>query len=173
MSEEIAKRVIANVQAMAEAQEEFEDQTLQEFSVAIQYLLNERVRTEEVLALASAMLALDHYKKSLAKLIEYARIGALKEREATLLEIQDQIDKELNLAVAMQIHQYSERRDMANEIKTAILRHLEPTLGRGRWQAREEATILETISHVMEGYLVVKLGPLHKSASSSTMDSSS
>jgi hypothetical protein len=143
---------------MCETQEQFEDETLQEFSLTVQYLLKERSRREEVLALAASLFALEEYKKSLKKLIDYARIGGLKEREATLLEILDQIDKELEMAVAMKIHQHSHQEDMASEIQRAILRHLEPTLGRGKWHAREEAAILKIISKVLEGYLIVKLG---------------
>jgi hypothetical protein len=58
----------------------------------------------------------------------------------------------------MKIHQHSHEGDMAAEIQRAILNHLEPTLGRGQWHAREQATILKTISKAMEGYLVVKIG---------------
>jgi len=152
------KKVIARIEKMGETNEEFEDETLQEFSLAIQYLLKERGRREEVLALASSLFALEEYKKSLKKRIDYARIGSLKEREATLLEMLDQIDKELEMAVAMKIHQHSHQEDMAGEIQRAILRHLEPTLGRGKWHAREEAAILKIIAKVLEGYLVVKLG---------------
>jgi hypothetical protein len=158
MHEETAAKVIAQIEKMCETQEQFEDETLQEFSLTVQYLLKERSRREEVLALAASLFALEEYKKSLKKLIDYARIGGLKEREATLLEILDQIDKELEMAVAMKIHQHSHQEDMASEIQRAILRHLEPTLGRGKWHAREEAAILKIISKVLEGYLIVKLG---------------
>jgi hypothetical protein len=158
MHEETAAKVIAQVEKMRETQEEFEDETLEEFSIAIQHLLKERSRREEALALASSLFALEEYKKSLKKRIEYARIGGLKEREATLLEMLDQIDRELEMAVAMKIHQHSHQEDMAGEIQRAILRHLEPTLGRGKWHAREEAAILKIISKVLEGYLIVKLG---------------
>lgn len=158
MSEETARKVIARVEKMRETHEEFEDEELQDFALTIQYLLNQRGRREEVLALASSLSALDEYRKSLKKRLEYAKIGGLKEREATLLEILDQFDKELEMAVSMKIHQHSHQDDMANDIQQAILRHLEPTLGRGKWHAREEAAILKIISKVMEGYLVVKLG---------------
>jgi len=158
MHEETAARVIARIEKMSETHEEFDDETLQEFSLTIQHLLKERGRREEVLALASSLFALEEYKKSLKKRIDYARIGGLKEREATLLEMLDQIDKELEMAVAMKIHQHGHQEDMAGEIQRAILRHLEPTLGRGKWHAREEAAILKTIAKVLEGYLVVKLG---------------
>jgi hypothetical protein len=158
MSEETARKVIAKIEKMTETHEEFEDEALQDFSLTIQYLLNQRGRREEVLALASSLSALDEYRKSLQKRIEYAKIGGLKEREATLLETLDQFDKELEMAVSMKIHQHSHHDDMANDIQQAILRHLEPTLGRGKWHAREEAAILKIISKVMEGYLVVKLG---------------
>jgi hypothetical protein len=70
----------------------------------------------------------------------------------------DQFDKELEMAVSMKVHQHSHQEDMASDIQQAILKHLEPTLGRGKWHAREEAAILKIISKVMEGYLVVKLG---------------
>jgi hypothetical protein len=158
MTQEIARKVIERVQRMGEAQEEFEDQTLQEFALTIDYLLKERGSKEQVLALASTMFAIDEYKKGLEKRIEYARIGGFKEREATLLEILDQIDKELEMAVTMKIHQHTHHDAMADEIKQAILQHLEPTLGRGKWHAREQAAILRTISKAMEGYLVVKVG---------------
>lgn len=158
MQEEIAKKVIARIEKMHETHEEFEDEQLQEFSLTIQHLLAERSRREEVLALASCLFALDEYKKGLKKRVDYAKIGGLKEREATLMEMLDQIEKELEMAVAMKIHQHSHGEDMAGEIQQAILRHLEPTLGRGRWHAREKAAILKTISKAMEGYLVVKLG---------------
>ena len=158
MHEETAKKVIARIEKMRETDEELEDETLQEFALTIQHLLKERSRREEVLALASSLFALQEYKNSLKKRIDYARIGGFKEREATLLEMLDQIDKELEMAVAMKIHQHSRQDDMAGEIQRAILRHLEPTLGRGKWHAREETAILNTISKVMEGYLVVKFG---------------
>jgi hypothetical protein len=158
MSEEIVKEVIAKVEEMSEAGEEFEDNILQDFAVTIDYLLKERSRKEEVLALAAAIFALDEYKKGLEKRIEYARIGGLKEREATFLEIIDNIEKELEMAVTMKIHQHSYHENIADEIKQAILEHLEPTLGRGKWHAREQTAILEIISKVMEGYLVVKIG---------------
>jgi hypothetical protein len=158
MHQEIAAKVIAQIEKMGETHEEFEDEKLQEFSLTIQHLLKERGRREEVLALASSLFALEEYKKSLKKRIDYARIGGLKEREATLLEMLDQIDKELEMAVAMKIHQHSHQEDMAGDIQRAILRHLEPTLGRGKWHTREETAILKVISKVLEGYLVVKLG---------------
>ena len=143
---------------MAEANEEFEDKDLQEFAIAIKYLLKGQTRKEEVLALASAILAVEEYKKALQKRIEYAKLGDLKEREATLLELLDQIDRELEMAVAMKIHEFTFQDNIADEIKKAILGHLEPTLGRGKWHAREEEAILQIISQAMEGYLVVKVG---------------
>ncbi|NIR15587.1 MAG: hypothetical protein GWN86_17345, partial [Desulfobacterales bacterium] len=85
---------------MAEANEEFENKDLQEFALTIQYLLKGQTRKEEVLALASAIVAVEEYKKGLQKRIEYAKLGELKEREATLLELLDQIDRELEMAVA-------------------------------------------------------------------------
>ena len=93
MSEETIKKVIEKVEKMTEANESFEDNALQNFAITIDYLLRERTRKEEVLASASAMLALAEYRKGLEKHIEYAKIGGLKEREATLLEILEQIDK--------------------------------------------------------------------------------
>jgi superfamily II DNA helicase RecQ len=158
MSEETARKVIARIEKMKETHEELEDETLQDFALTIQYLLSQRSRREEVLALASSLSALDEYRTSLKKRIEYAKIGGLKEREATLLEMLDQFDKELEMAVSMKVHQHSHQEDMASDIQQAILKHLEPTLGRGKWHAREEAAILKIISKVMEGYLVVKLG---------------
>jgi hypothetical protein len=157
MSEETAAKVIARIEKMNEIHEEFEDETLQDFALTIQYLLGQRSRREEVLALASSLAAMDEYRKSLKKRIEYAKIGGLKEREAILLEMLDHFDKELEMAVSMKVHQHSHQEDMANDIQKAILGHLEPTLGRGRWHAREEAAILKIISKVMQGYLVVKL----------------
>ena len=65
MSEDIAKRVIARVEEMSKGGEEFEDRDLQEFAITIQHLLKERVRREEILAIAAAILALDEHKKSL------------------------------------------------------------------------------------------------------------
>ncbi|MFP3870450.1 MAG: hypothetical protein ACLFVT_06170 [Syntrophobacteria bacterium] len=159
MNKESVREVIEKLKKMAEAQEVFEDKTLEDFVITIEHLMKEGSRKEEVLALASAMLALDEYKKSLQKRIDYARIGGLKEREATLLEVLDQIDKELDRAVTMKIHQHTHNENMADEIKQAILQHLEPTLGRGKWHAREQAALLQTISKAMEGYLVVKIGP--------------
>ena len=158
MSDETVKNVIATVEKMAEENEEFEDNNLQNFALAIQHLLKERSRKEEALALAAAVFALDEYKKGLEKRIEYARIGGMKEREATLLEIFDLIDKELDMAVTMKIHQHSHQEIIADEINQAILEHLEPTLGRGKWHAREQAAILQVISKVLDGYLVVKIG---------------
>jgi proline dehydrogenase len=159
MSDETIREVIAKVEEMVEEGEEFEDSVLQDFAITIDHLLKQLSRKEEVLAMASAMLALDEYKKSLNKLVEYARVGDLKEREATLLEVLDQLDKELDMAVTMKIHEHTYRDNIAAEIKRAILDHLEPTLGRGKWHAREEATIMEIISKVMEGYLVVRVEP--------------
>jgi hypothetical protein len=158
MSEDIVNSVIAKVEEMAEANEEFENKDLQEFALTIQYLLKGQTRKEEVLALASAIVAVEEYKKGLQKRIEYAKLGELKEREATLLELLDQIDRELEMAVAMKIHEFTFQDNIADEIKKAILEHLEPTLGRGKWHAREEEAIQQIISKVMEGYLVVKTG---------------
>lgn len=157
MSEEIADKVIARIQEMDEPEAEFEDETLREFAVTIRHLLNRRSRREEVLALASTLFALDEYKKGLKKRLEYARIGGHREREATLLEILDLIEKELEMAVNMKLHQQNDDTDLADEIKRAVLDHLEPTLGRGKWHAREEAAILKTITRTMKGYLVVKI----------------
>ena len=157
MSDEIIREVIAKVEEMVKEGEKFEDATLQDFAVTIDHLLKQLSRKEEVLAMASAMLALDEYKKSLNKLVEYAKVGDLKEREATLLEILDQLDKELDMAVTMKIHEHTYRENIADDIRRAVLDHLAPTLGRGKWHAREEAIILEIISKVMEGYLVVKV----------------
>ena len=158
MSEDIVKRVIAKVEKMADATEEFEDKNSQEFALTIQYLLKGQTRKEEVLALASAIVAVEEYKKGLQKRIEYAKLGELKEREATLLELLDQIDRELEMAVAMKIHEFTFQDNIADDIKKAILGHLEPTLGRGKWHAREEEAIKQIISKAMEGYLVVKVG---------------
>jgi hypothetical protein len=157
MSEDIVKKVIAKVET-TDAHEEFEDQNLLEFALTIQYLLKKQTRNEEVLALASAILAVEEYKKGLQKRIEYAKLGDLKEREATLLELQDQIEKELEMAVTIKTHEHTQQENIADEIKGAILDHLEPTLGRGKWHAREQEAILEIISKAMEGYLVVKVG---------------
>ena len=158
MSEDIVKKVTEKVKEMAEANEEFEDKDLQEFAIAIQYLLKGLIRTEEVLAFASAILALDEYKKGLEKRVEYAKLGELKEREATLLELLDQIDRELEMAVTMKVHEFTFQDSITDEIKKAILHHLEPTLGRGKWHAREAEAIQQIISKAMEGYLVVKAG---------------
>lgn len=158
MSEDIVKKVIAKVEKMADANEEFENKDLQEFALTIQYLLKGQTRKEEVLALASAIVAVEEYKKGLQKRIEYAKLGELKEREATLLELLDQMDRELEMAVAMKIHEFTFQDNIADEIKKAILGHLEPTLGRGKWHAREEEAIQQIISKVMEGYLVVRVG---------------
>ncbi len=117
-----------------------------------------QTRKEEVLALASAIVAVEEYKKGLQKRIEYAKLGELKEREATLLELLDQMDRELEMAVAMKIHEFTFQDNIADEIKKAILGHLEPTLGRGKWHAREEEAIQQIISKAMEGYLVVRVG---------------
>ena len=156
MSEDIAKRVIAQVEEMSKEGEKFEDREMQEFAITIQHLLRERVRREEVLAIAAAILALDEHKKSLENKVEYARVGGLKEREATLLEILDQIDKELEMAVTMKIHEYTYQENIADELKTAILEYLAPTLGRGKWHAREQETLMQIVSKALEGYLVVK-----------------
>ena len=156
MSEDIAKRVIARVEEMSKGGEEFEDRDLQEFAITIQHLLKERVRSEEILAIAAAILALDEHKKSLENKVEYAKLGGLKEREATLLEILDQIDKELEMAVTMKVHEHTYRENIAVELKTAILEHLAPTMGRGKWHAREQEALLRIVSKALEGYLVVK-----------------
>lgn len=158
MSEDIVNSVIAKVEKMADANEEFENKDLQEFALTIQYLLKGQTRKEEVLALASAIVAVEEYKKGLQKRIEYAKLGELKEREATLLELLDQMDRELEMAVAIKIHEFTFQDNIADEIKKAILGHLEPTLGRGKWHAREEEAIQQIISKVMEGYLVVRVG---------------
>jgi hypothetical protein len=158
MREDIVKQVIARVEKMAAADEEFEDQNLQEFALTIQYLLKKQTRKEKVLALASAILALEEYKTVLHKRVEYAKLGDLKEREATLLELLDQVDRELEMAVTMKIHEYTYHNNIADEINKAILEHLEPTLGRGKWHAREQEAIQQIISQAMEGYLVVKVG---------------
>lgn len=157
MNKDTAKKVIATVEEKSRSGEEFDDKELQEFAFTIEYLLSERVRKEEVLALAAALLTLDEYKKDLQKRVEYARIGGLKEREATLLEILDQIDRALEAAVTMKINEYASQENVADDIKTAILEHLEPTLGKGRWHAREQEAILHIISKAIEGYLIVKV----------------
>ena len=157
MSKTTVKRVIARVEEKSRVGEKFDNKDLQEFALTIDYLLKERTRKEEILALAAAFLTLDEYKKDLQKRVEYARIGGLKEREATLLEILDQIDKDLEMAVTMKISEYAFQENIADEIKTAILEHLEPTLGRGRWHAREQESILQIIAKAMEGYLIVKV----------------
>ncbi len=61
------------------------------------------------------------------------------------------------MAVTLKIHQHTYQENIADEIKKAILEHLEPTLGRGKWHAREQEAILQVISKAMEGYLVVKI----------------
>ena len=158
MSEDITEKVIAKVEEMAGANEEFEDQNLQEFALTIQHLLRKKTQKEEIIALASAILALGGYRKELQKRIEYAKLGDLKEREATLRELLDQIDRELEMAVMMKIHEYSYQNNITDEIKKAILDHLEPTLGRGKWHAREQEAIQRVISNALEGYLVVRVG---------------
>ena len=158
MSQDIASKVIARVEKMADANEEFEGSTLQEFATTIQYLVRERSRKEEVLALASGMFALGEFKEGIQKRIDYATIGGMQERKATLLEILDEIDKDMEVAAAMKIQQHTHHETMANEIKQAILEHLEPTLGHGQWHAREQEAILKVISNAMEGYLVIKTG---------------
>lgn len=158
MSQDITEKVIAKVEEMADANEEFEDQNLQEFALTIQYLLRKETQKEEVIAIASAILALEEYKKELQKRIEYAKLGDLKEREATLRELLDQMDRELEMAVTMKIHEYTYQNNITDEIKKAILDHLEPTLGRGKWHAREQEAIQQVISKAMEGYLVVRVG---------------
>lgn len=157
MSEDIVKKVIAKVEKMSKSHKEFDDKNLQEFAFTIEYLLKQQSRKEEVLAFASTMFALEEYKKGLQKRIEYAKLGELKEREATLLEIMDQIDRELEMAVTLKIHQHTYQDSMADEIKRAILEHLEPILGRGKWHAREQEALLQIIAKAMEGYLVVKI----------------
>jgi len=157
MSDTIVKKVITKVEKMSASGEEFKDKELQEFAITIEHLLKERSRKEEILALSAANLALTEYKKGLEKRIEYAKVGGLKEREATFLEILDQIDKELEMAVTMKIHEHAFKENFADEINEAILEHLEPTLGRGKWHAREKEAILQIISKAMEGYLVVKM----------------
>lgn len=156
MSDKISKKVIAKVDKMSASGEEFKDKELQEFAITIENLLKERSRKEQVLALAAAALALDEYKKGLQKRTEYAKMGGLKEREATLLETLDQIDKELEMAVTMKIHEHTYQENIADELTAAILEHLEPTLGRGKWHAREQEAIMEIVSKAMKGYLVVK-----------------
>jgi hypothetical protein len=156
MSEDVVKKVIAKVEEMSRTGEEFEDKDLEEFATTIQHLLNQRTRREEILAIAAAALALDEYKKGLENKVEYAKVGGLKEREATLLEILDQIDKELEMAVAMKIHQHTYQENIADELKTAILEHLAPTMGRGKWHAREQEALMQIVSKALEGYLVVK-----------------
>jgi hypothetical protein len=156
MSEDIAKRVIARVEEMSKTGEEFEDKDLQDFAVTIQHLLKERVRREEILATAAAILALDEHKKSLENKVEYAKLGGLKEREATLLEILDQIDKELEMAVTIKVHEHTYQENIADDLKTAILEHLAPTMGRGKWHAREQEDLLQIVSKALEGYLVVR-----------------
>ncbi len=158
MSEDIAQKVIAKVEEMADANEEFEEQDLQEFALTIQYLLSKKTQKEEIIALASAILALGGYRKELQKRIEYAKLGDLKEREATLRELLDQMDRELEMAVMMKIHEYTYQNSITDEIKKAILDHLEPTLGRGKWHAREQEAIQQVISKALEGYLVVRVG---------------
>jgi hypothetical protein len=157
MSKTTVKRVIARVEEKSRAGEKFDNKDLQEFALTIEYLLKERARKDEILALATAFLTLDEYKKDLQKRVEYARIGGLKERGATLLEILDQIDKDLEMAVTMKINEHGSQENIADEIKTAIIEHLEPTLGRGRWHAREQEAILQIISKAIEGYLIVKV----------------
>ncbi|MBW2071139.1 MAG: hypothetical protein JRI89_07775 [Deltaproteobacteria bacterium] len=157
MVEEIAKKVIERIENMSRAEDEFEDETLREFAVTIQHLLKRHARTEEVLAQAASLCALEQFQKDMQKLIDYAKLGGLKEREATLLEVLDKFEKELATAVATKIDQYGRSEEVASEITEAILLHLEPTLGRGKWQAREKKAILETVSRVMAGYLVAKV----------------
>lgn len=157
MSKETIRKTIETVKKMTEANERFEDNALQEFAITINYLLKERSRKEEVLASASAMLALDGYKKGLENRIEQAKLGGAREREATLLEILEQIDKELVTAVTMKVYEHADQDNIVNEIKQAILEHLAPTLGRGKWHAREQDALQQIISKVLEGYFVVKL----------------
>jgi hypothetical protein len=156
MSEDIVKKVIARVEEMSPGGEVFEDKDLEEFAITIQHLLSERTRREEILAMAAAILTLEEHKKSLENKVEYAKLGGLKEREATLLEILDQIDKELEMAVTMKIHEHTYQENIADELKTAILEYLAPTLGRGKWHAREQEALMQIVSKALEGYLVVK-----------------
>lgn len=156
MSEDIVKKVVAKVTEMSRTGEKFEDQDLQEFSLTIQLLLKERIRREEILAMASAALVLNELKKSLENKVEYAKLDGLKEREATLLEILDQIDKELEMAVTIKVHEHTHQENIADELKTAILEHLAPTMGRGKWHTREQEALLRIVSKALEGYLVVK-----------------
>jgi len=156
MSKDIVKRVIGRVEEMSRAGEVFEDKDLEEFAITIQHLLRERTRREEILAAAAASLALDEYKKGLENKVEYAKVGGLKEREATLLEILDQIDKELEMAVTMKIHEHTYQENIADELKNAILEHLAPTMGRGKWHAREQEALMQIVSKALKGYLVVK-----------------
>ena len=156
MSKNIVKRVIARVEEMSRTGEKFKDKDLEEFAITIQHLLRERTRREEILAIAAASLALDEYKKGIENKVEYAKVGGLKEREATLLEILDQIDKELEMAVIMKIHEHTYQENIADEVKTAILEHLAPTIGRGKWHAREQEALMRIVSKALEGYLVVK-----------------
>jgi len=156
MSRESAEKIIEQVLQMGEARESFEDETQEELAAAIRYLVKERSRREEVLALAAATMALEQYKQNVEKLIEYARLGGMKEREATLLELRDQIDKELQMAVSLKASQRDYRQDLVEKVKRAVLDYLEPTLGRGKWHAREEAAILKVIAKVVDDYLVVK-----------------
>jgi len=65
MNKDTAKKVIATVEEKSRSGEDFDNKELQEFAFTIEYLLNERVRKEEVLALAAALLTLDEYKKDL------------------------------------------------------------------------------------------------------------
>ena len=156
MSEDIVRRVIARVEEMSRTGEKFKDKDLEEFAITIQHLLRERTRREEILAIAAASLALDEYKKGIENKVGYAKVGGLKEREATLLEILDQIDKELEMAVTMKIHEHTYQENIAVEVKTAILEHLAPTMGRGKWHAREQEALMRIVSKALEGYLVVK-----------------
>ena len=156
MSEDIVNRVIARVEDMSRGGEVFEDKDLEEFAITIRHLLSERTRREEILAMAAVILTLEEYKKSLENKVEYAKLGGLKEREATLLEILDQIDKELEMAVTMKIHEHTYQENIADELKTAILEYLAPTLGRGKWHAREQEALMQIVSKALEGYLVVK-----------------
>ena len=158
MSKETFEKVIQEVEKMTEANERFEDNTLQDFAITIDYLLKERSRKEEVLALVSAMSALSEYRKGLEKRIEYAKLGGHKEREAALLEILDQLDKELGMAVTMKVYEHTDQKTIVNDIKQAILEHLAPTLGRGKWHAREQDALQQIIAKVLEGYFVVKIG---------------
>jgi hypothetical protein len=56
----------------------------------------------------------------------------------------------------MKIHEYTYQKNIADELKTAILEHLAPTMGRGKWHAREQEALMQIVSKALEGYMVVK-----------------